>query len=585
MVAIDSYSPRTYLTRRQFYDQITGQMALDRGPWEDSWRDLGRNFCPWRMRFLSADVNRPQLLNSNILNTTPLLVARTQADGMHAGMTNQASPWFGVAIENYQLMKNWRVKRWLKSVQDAFTAILGQGNFYDLVPNVYYDGGIWSIGALGVEEDLKDIANFQSFPVGSYWVGKDHRGRPCAWWRKYRMTVRQILEEFGIWNGNSLSSENLSQYVMDCYRNGELERWVEVCHFIYPNDRYNPFAIDSKYKKFASVRYESGANQRGYNTLTGVDGDKYLSEKGYDWFPILFFEWGVNGEDTYGSGAPGTGALPDAKSLQKIESKKLQGVERKVAPPLNAPASMRNQRISLLPAAVNFVQGMDSGSKGVTPVYQVDFDTGEAREEILAYEDRLKKWFNYELWRSVIDSERQKTATEIYELRVEKLSGLAPLQERGAVGLFNPLFDILFPMAMKRGLIPPPPPELWRGGRLEIEYLSVLAKALKASGTATTRNFLGDVAALSQTWPMAKFKVKEEIAVDELADSYGASPEMVRDNEEFEQLVAAQAQQQQAAAQAEQMAALNQGASAMKNLSQAQLETPSALSEMATAGA
>jgi hypothetical protein len=68
-----------------------------------------------------------------------------------------------------------------------------------------------------------------SFPVGSYYIANDSKGRVRVFAREFGMTVRQIVERFGK-NGEDLS--NLSTPVKTAWEQGTLDVWFDVVHVI-----------------------------------------------------------------------------------------------------------------------------------------------------------------------------------------------------------------------------------------------------------------------------------------------------------------------------------------------------------------
>ena len=54
---------------------------------------------------------------------------------------------------------------------------------------------------MSLEEDSESVIITQSFPIGSYFIAKDHRGRVNTFFREFRMTVRQLVDKFGTEDG------------------------------------------------------------------------------------------------------------------------------------------------------------------------------------------------------------------------------------------------------------------------------------------------------------------------------------------------------------------------------------------------
>ena len=91
----------------------------------------------------------------------------------------------------------------------------------------------------------------------------------------------------------------------------DLHYWFDVVHLTEPNINRDTGKLNARNKAFKSAYFE----------LAG-DGDKMLSESGYDESPILSPRWEINGEDVYGSNCPGMMALGTGKALQLEQIRK-----------------------------------------------------------------------------------------------------------------------------------------------------------------------------------------------------------------------------------------------------------------------
>lgn len=131
-------------------------------------------------------------------------------------------------------------------------------------------------------------------------------------------------------------------------------------HAVLPNANRDTGKLNAKNKRFSSIYYEPGGS-----------GDKLLSESGFDEMPILVPRWDINGEDAYGSSCPGILALGGVKALQLQQKRKDQAIDKLVNPPMMAPSSMKNERLSLLPGDVSYYNGAGD-TAGFKPVYEIN---------------------------------------------------------------------------------------------------------------------------------------------------------------------------------------------------------------------
>jgi len=141
---------------------------------------------------------------------------------------------------------------------------------------------------------------------------------------------------------------------------------------------------------------------------------------------------------------------------------------------------------------------------------------------------------------------------------------LGPVLERLHTELLDPLIDRTFNILQANGVLPVPPPEL-QNRELNVEYVSVLAQAQRLVATGAVDRLVGFVGQASQLWPEARHKVNINQGINEYAESLGVDPALIRSDDEVAQRVQVEAQQ---AAQAQAMAAAEQGANIAKTASE-----------------
>jgi len=259
-----------------------------------------------------------------------------------------------------------------------------KSNLYQKTPTLYGDLGTFATGAISIEEDFDDTIRANSFPIGSYSVATDFRGRVNTFFREFRMTVQQLVDHFGKNEATTGKADwsVFSDYVRQQYERGNYQTWIDVCHLIYPNPEHDPRRVSSKFKKFASVYYE-----RGSSKTSNYDDERMLRESGYDMFPIMVPRWEVAGEDTYGTNCPGMTALGDIKALQLMQKRKSQAIEKMVNPAMKGPTSMQNVKSSILPGDMTYVD--ERGDMQFKPVHDVNINLGDLRLDIQDHQQRV----------------------------------------------------------------------------------------------------------------------------------------------------------------------------------------------------
>ena len=426
------------------------------------------HILPRRSRFQVTDSNKGDRRTSKIIDSTGTLAARTLSSGMMSGVTSPARPWFRLTTPDPDLSEFGPVKEWLHIVESRMRTSFLRSNLYNTLPTVYKDQGVFGTAPMLVEEDFDSVFRTSSFPIGSYMIATNYKGVVNTFIREFRMTVRQVVEQFAKRDDNSgkIKWDNISDYVKNSWESNQTENWVEICHAILPNENYEPAKQSKKFKKFASIYYEKGsANTTRSSYITKVDEDKLLRESGYDFFPVLCPRWEVTGEDVYGTECPGMIALPDIKQLQLGERRLMQAIEKIINPPMLASTALRMQSPSILPGDITFIDPRQDAGAAFRPAFEIDFRIQELEQKQAQVRDRVRRAFFEDLFLMMAQTERsQITAREIDERHEEKLLALGPVLEQLNQDLLDPLIDLTFDIHLRQGLIPPPPEELPRGG-------------------------------------------------------------------------------------------------------------------------
>lgn len=577
----ESVSTRNRKINRTMLEMLRGQLSTERSTFLSHWNDLGRFILPRRPRFFTTDGDRGNRRNHSIIDSTAGLAARTLRSGMMSGITSPARPWFRLTTANVDLDQQDGVKEWLYEVTMRMSDVFLRSNIYNALPTVYGDMSIFGTAAVLIEEDFEQVIRAYPFAIGSYYLITDERGKVNGFMRDFRMTVRQIVEKFGMTVGtNAIVWDNISPLVKDQFDNGSTEQWMEMSQAILPNPEWDPRRAASKYKKFRSVYWERGTTANQMNI--GESYDKLLSDRGYDSFRVLAPRWEVTGEDIYGTYCPGMEALGDIMQLQMMERRGMQALEKMINPPMVGPSSLRTQKSSILPGDITYLD-VREGTQGFAPAFQIkpDFQQLEAKE--VTIRQRISKAMFEDLFLMLSESDRREiTAREIDERHEEKLLALGPVLEQLNQDLLDPLVEIAFETMMKQGLIPDAPPEL-HGMALRVEYTSIMAQAQKLLGIAGLERFSGFVGNVRTTTedPSVIDKVDMDNLIDKYGEMTGIPPGIVRDQDKVDAIRQQRAQQQQAQQQAEQAA---QAADAAQKLSKADMTGDTALTRLADAG-
>lgn len=547
--------------KQQLNKQLS-QLKAERLSFEPHWRELSDFTRPRSTRFTASEVNRGDRRNSKIIDPAAVMAARTLSSGMMSGITSPARPWFRLATPDRDLMDYGPVKLWLETVEQRMNEVFNRSDLYQSLPLMYEDLGTFATGAMAVVADPQRVIRTVPFPTGSFYIANGADLSVDTAVREFSMTVRQVITEFGM--------DAVSDTVKSQWNSGQYGQWVNVVHAVYPNLDRQTGKLEAKHKAYKSVYYEANSTD-----------DKLLRESGYDEFPIMAPRWEVNGEDVYGSSCPGMVALGSVKALQLLQRRKAQMIDKITNPPLQAPASIKSQRISTIPGGINYLPMADVNNQ-IKPLFQIPANgTNGLLEDIQDTRQIIDHAYFVDLFRMMQTVNTRSMPVEaVAEMREEKLLMLGPVLQRLDSELLDKLINRTFSVMAENNLLPVPPDEM-QGMQLKVEYISVMAQAQKAIGVSSIERFIGFTSGIGQFKPDALDKINVDETIDAYAASIGVPPSVVATNEQVAKIRENRAQQQAMAQQMQMAQAAVGGAQALGNTP---MDDNSALAALAGGG-
>lgn len=541
-------SDKSVESRRQLYAQRLSALRNERSPHFTEWQDISRMLLPYAGRFMLTDRNRGGNQYNKLIDRAATRNHRTLSAGLLAGMTSPARPWFRLSLADEDLMKFQPVRIWLNQVTVIMRRIFERSNTYRGLHSMYDELGAFGTATSFLLEDYQDVIRHYPLTAGEYLLATNERNEVDTVYREFTRSVVQLVKMFGV--------KNVSPTVRDLYERGALETQVPIVHLVEPRADRDLRKRDNRNMPFASVYYESGD-----------DSGKFLRESGYQHFPALASRWNVLGGDVYGNG-PGNEALGLIKQLQHEQKRKALGIDYMTLPPINAPVGMKNQ-INLLPGGISY--NATPGQDGAKPVFNVQLDLQHLLLDIKDIREQLRETFFADLFLMLANERRSNvTAREVVELHEEKLIMLGPVLERQHNELLKPKIDITFERALRANILPPPPPEL-NNVELDVEFVSMLAQALRAAGIGNVEHFVGTIGQLAtfQQGLGIRDTVFDKVNADYLADEYaemlGVDPSAIVGSRELALVRKQRAKAEQQAVQTAEMGQAAQTANLLGN--------------------
>lgn len=543
-------SPR-YYSHRDLFDTRRDRlerMRSERGEFYSEWQEISDYIQIRRGKYL-VDAQRKSRRSKKVLNETGTFASRTLGAGMLAGVSSPSRPWLKLLTPDPKLNEFASAKRWLDISQRMLYRAFQISNYYHVKQTAYRDMGDFGQGPMIIDEDYESAINCIVCSPGEYFMDVNHKNQVDVLYREFQWTTMQCMKKFGY--------ENCSKIIQNAWDRGDKNARFNILHAIEPNEYQEKGALGARGMPFISV----------YLCTQGSNDDGVLEVKGYHENPISAPRWDVQSDDVYGDG-PGSLMLPAVKSLQSLERRAGQLVDKITAPPMALPTSMRREVLNhnagqptYFPDAA--VQG--NAARGYQ-LYQVDVRAPTTiAEQIQRHENRINTGYFVDLFLMLEQSDRRQiTAREIEERHEEKLIALGPVLERTHYEGLNVEVDRTFGILVRKGVIPPPPREM-EGMELKVEYTSLLAVAQRSVGVASMERFAGFMGNLSAGNANVLDKWDMDQTVDEYSELIGVPAAIIRSDEEATTIRKAREQKQ---AQAENMAMAAQGADTAKVLSE-----------------
>ena len=502
-------------------------LLASRTPREDEWRELSRWLAPHRGIFpgeaLSPSGRRR---NENAFTQMAQYALGRGASGMTSGMTPRNVSWFKPDFQEMEMSEASGARAWLDEIDRRMKEVLAAGGFYQAI-HCFNTDLLWAGCALLYSESSpRSFMRFECPQVGTFAVALNAEGQVDACARSMAFTPERLAAVFG--------REKLSQGTRARLEKNPYDP-VLVWHLARPRNFRDPMKEDRDSMPIESLFWEDG-------------GSEFLGVGGFWEMPYFFAAW-HDGTTPYGTG-PGDDALPDARQLDLLERRKLEGLSKLVNPPVMADFRMKEEP-DLAPGGLTYLQADIAPIRPIIDLSPYSHAFQYMQAEISNVGQRLEQELMASIFASIPLDQRPRdmSATEFLERKREALQQMGPIMSAYEPNVLTPLLHRLLAALDREGLAPPPPPAL-EGYPcfLRMEFISPMANALRQTGAETTRALMQDVAMMIQTTQSLEIldKVDVDQMVDEIANGLGVPGKVVRSDEDVAEIRRARAEAQQA---------------------------------------
>jgi hypothetical protein len=199
------------------------------------------------------------------------------------------------------------------------------------------------------------------------------------------------------------------------------------------------------------------------------------------------------------------------------------------------------------------------------------FPVGEITEDIKEVQERIRKTFFNDIFQIISQFETRSnvSATEIDARRAEGMLMVGPVLQRLMAETLPNAIERGFAIASRKGILPPPPPELRGGMHIDIEFVSMLAQAQEAAAASGIERVFGITGNIAGVDPAILDVIDYGYGVQKYSSLLNNDPKLIRSPDAIAKIRAQRQQQQQQAAmaqQAETASKLAGGAETLSNI-------------------
>jgi len=533
-------------TRIKYYKNRLEELKQARVEFEPDWQSYSKYLAPSTGMFFtdpSSDKNkRKYTYPRENLNGMPQRYMRNLATSLVATLCPPDSRWFGYKVNN----ETDAEQAWLHKAADKAMEVMQARSVTSFLETLFHEGSIYGLSIMSEEKSYKNKIDFGSFTIGEFYLDDDFEGEENVCYHKFTMNARQLKEWFGF--------DKLPERLQKELEKGERLHDYTIIQAIEPNPNYLSAFKSSTNKPYVSCTWIDGLN----------DEECVLEEKGLSDYPFIVFHWYRKVNSVYTMGL-GSDIIADVKELQAIEKDTKRARAKKINPPLRADPSLKNAGIKVGSDEINWT----NNKEGVTPLYNVTFDTQEGIQAIQEKEQKLYQLTYNHLFSQIINRDKTMSATEVNKISQEELILLGGIVQNAMAALAK-LCERTFKILLESKELPDNMPESLRGKTMNITFHSLLAQSQSLSDLVLVERWLQAMSILAQMNPNAIRKVD----VFKVADNYARRldidmSQVVPTSEVEQQIVAEQQAQQQAAQQQMQAQNLQAMAGATKDFAQA----------------
>ena len=505
------------------------RLGQERGTWEVNWQEILDYVMPRKADVVTLRT-RGEKRTEVLFDSTAITANNLLAASLQGTLTSPSLPWFSIKLRDEELNEDRDVQLWLEDTARRMYDTFNVTNFNTEVHEMYLD--LCSIGtaALFVEEGSKgfdtDGIHFNCLHIAEYYIQESIDGKVDTLYRKYKLTARQAVQEFGF--------DNVGEKIQTASKERPDHKFNFI-HAVEPTADYERSTGKS-------------ATKLKFHSCHVCEEDKMVVRTGgYNEFPYLVPRWSKATGEIFGR-SPSFNALPDIKTLNKAVEIGLKAWAKAIDPPLLVQDDGVIGRVRMTPAGITVIRN-DGAVKPLqigTNWQITDLKENQLRTAIRQayYSDQLQ-----------LQEGPQMTATEVqvrYEL-MQRLLG--PTLGRFQSEFLNPLIERVFGIMYRAGALLKEP-DIIQGTKIDVEYLGPLARSQRMEESVAIERLYSLAMNIAQIDPAIMDNIDHDEAVRLRGKLLGVPKTVLRGKDDVDNMRTMRAEQAQMAQMAQEQQAL-----------------------------
>ena len=479
---------------------------------EPQWREIALLMKPEEREIGTRNVDFRRVADE-IFDSTALLALDEFEGGFFNQAVNPAERWMGLTLPDKDLAKYGPVRDYLWRFADLIFNSAGpeHSGFYANIPAAFGDMGCFGLGTMySAEKPGQDGYIDIAVPLSETYIDTDGQGNLTRFHRNYRLSGRQAKAQFG---GVASHLQDSANYYF--------------VHAVFKNPDFKEGSLGQRGMEWASA-------------YVCEDDTQFRTDKGYYEMPYHSIPWRLRSGRVWPIG-PGHLARPDVNMLNEMERSHIVAAQFAAEPPMLLHDQSVLTAADIQPNAMLYGTINEDG-KPLAQSFSRASDVKLSLEQSQQRRVSIQNAFKFSLMQLL--NRPQMTATEFLGQKQTQLQLLAPNLTRIHTYGLAPWVKRRARMIIRKGLAPPPPPELM-GQKVQVEFVSPLAKAQKASTGQATMQWVSAVAQLQSADPTggAMDNVDTDGVALILHDAFGPPPGAMRDPKQIAQIRSDRAQQ------------------------------------------